>query len=375
MAENDWKYRINQLGAHIADIEQKHMAEMRRQDREIQALKDRIDALRMENEHLTMQLGVTEAGTDPLTRRVEWTITGIREQLKVCPKNVSIWSPEFSACGIRNMQLEFFPQGRETATLDGFFSVFFWCPEGTNIKYQLFVGNHYRAPDEDTYDSRMGHGHSNFCLLDAEIDHAADRLKSIARVPSIVPDFSVTVGVDIVDVSRVYEMGRGEIKASHLHFGAGLRREVLVVENRDVSLVEWKISKISRRLAAAPRGASLYSPIFTAAGIHDMLLEFYPNGNANTKKDGYCSLYLRCPEGTQIVVTLIVGSYRKGPIMAKFDGSAGKGLPEFCELAEQINKDEDSIVVGLELKNAAPGTDGGSKKTVLKLESGQSFQQ
>ncbi|KAF4742392.1 hypothetical protein FOZ62_008134, partial [Perkinsus olseni] len=144
MAENDWKYRINQLGAHIADIEQKHMAEMRRQDREIQALKDRID--------------------------------GIREQLKVCPKNVSIWSPEFSACGIRNMQLEFFPQGRETATLDGFCSVFFWCPEGTNIKYQLFVGNHYRAPDEDTYDSRMGHGHSNFCLLDAEIDHAADRL-------------------------------------------------------------------------------------------------------------------------------------------------------------------------------------------------------
>ncbi|KAF4714719.1 hypothetical protein FOZ63_022559, partial [Perkinsus olseni] len=119
------------------------MAEMRRQDKEIQALKDRIDALRMENVHLTMQLGVTEAGTDPLTRRVEWTITGIREQLKVCPKNVSIWSPEFSACGIRNMQLEFFPQGRETATLDGFCSVFFWCPEGTNIKYQLFVGNHY----------------------------------------------------------------------------------------------------------------------------------------------------------------------------------------------------------------------------------------
>ncbi|KAF4660796.1 hypothetical protein FOZ61_003758 [Perkinsus olseni] len=364
MAENDWKYRINQLGAHIADIEQKHMAEMRRQDREIQTLKDRIDALRMENEHLTMQLGVTEAGTDPLTRRVEWTITGIREQLKVCPKNVSIWSPEFSACGIRNMQLEFFPQGRETATLDGFCSVFFWCPEGTNIKYQLFVGNHYRAPDEDTYDSRMGHGHSNFCLLDAEIDQAAD---------------SVTVGVDIIDVSRVYEMGRGEIKASRrvhrLSLNSLVRHEVLVVENRDVSLVEWKISKISRRLAAAPRGASLYSPIFTAAGIHDMLLEFYPNGNANTKKDGYCSLYLRCPEGTQIVVTLIVGSYRKGPIMAKFDGSAGKGLPEFCELAEQINKDEDSIVVGLELKNAAPGTDGGSKKTVLRLESGQSLQQ
>ncbi|EER19878.1 hypothetical protein Pmar_PMAR006770 [Perkinsus marinus ATCC 50983] len=281
---------------------------------------------------------------------------GIREQLKMCSKHVSIWSPEFSACGIRNMQLEFFPQGRETATLDGFCSVFLWCPEGTNIKYQLFVGNYHRAPDEDTYDSRMGHGHSNFCLLDAEIDNVTD---------------SVTVGVDILDVSKVYEMGNGELKIHRLSLNKLMRREMMVIENHDVSTVEWKISRISQRLAATPRGASLYSPVFTAAGIRDMLLEFYPNGNANTKKDGYCSLYLRCPEGTQIVVTLIVGSYRKGPIMAKFDGSAGKGLPEFCELTAQINKDDDSIMVGLELKNAAlSGTDGSGKKTVLKLESG-----
>ncbi|KAF4656230.1 hypothetical protein FOL47_009096, partial [Perkinsus chesapeaki] len=352
MGEGTMGCVVAELGAHIADIEQKHMAEMRRQDREIQSLKDRIDALRLENEHLTMQVGVAEAASDPLARRVEWTITGIREQLKACPKNVSIWSPEFSACGIRNMQLEFFPQGRETATLEGFCSVFFWCPEGTNIKYQLFVGNHYRAPDEDSYDSRMGHGHSNFCFLEAEIDQVSD---------------SITVGVAILDVSRVYEMGRGEVKIHRSSLNTLMCRAVSVVENRDVTLVEWKIDKITRKLAVTPRGASLYSPIFTAAGIRDMLLEFYPSGNANTRKDGYCSLYLRCPEGTQIVVTLIVGTYKKGPIMAKFDGSAGKGLPEFCELTDQINKDDDTITVGLELKNAAPGFEG-SKKTVLRLE-------
>lgn len=30
----------------------------------------------MENEHLTTQLGSTDAGSDPFTRTVEWTITG-----------------------------------------------------------------------------------------------------------------------------------------------------------------------------------------------------------------------------------------------------------------------------------------------------------
>ena len=82
-----------------------------------------------------------------------------------------------------------------------------------------------------------------------------------------------------------------------------------------------------------------------------MLLEFYPNGNANTQKEGYCSLYLRCPEGTQVIVTLIVGEIKKGPITAKFEGPAGKGLPEFCDIRDQIDKSSDSLLVALEVRN------------------------
>lgn len=62
----------------------------------------------------------------------------------------------------------------------------------------------------------MGHGHSNFCLLDAEIDNVTDRWNAAVHWASLESccSCSVTVGVDILDVSKVYEMGRGEIKVS-----------------------------------------------------------------------------------------------------------------------------------------------------------------
>ena len=82
---------------------------------------------------------------------------------------------------------------------------------------------------------------------------------------------------------------------------------------------------MEKKLQNLPRGSSIYSPLFSACGVREILLEFYPNGSQNTTKDGFCAFYLRCPEGTSIVVTLFVGNFKKGPIVAHFDGSAGKG--------------------------------------------------
>ena len=292
---------------------------------------------------------------DIFCTRVEWKISSITEKMKDHPKGHSIWSPEFSAAGVRNLQIEFFPCGRESATLENFCSVFFWCPEGTNIKYELFVGSHRRAPDEDVYETRMGHGHSNFCLLAAEIDKSDD---------------SVIVGVEILDVQKEINYGSG-LRVIRPSLNKLMSRFTSVLENRHIGRIEWKITKISERMKNLPKGASMYSPVFSAANIRDMLIEFYPNGNANTLKDGYCALYLRCPEGTTVIVTLIVGEVRKGPISAKFDGNAGKGLPEFCPIGPQIDVNSDSLLVAIELKNPnldhATSSPAGTKPHVMYL--------
>ena len=180
----------------------------------------------------------------------------------------------------------------------------------------------------------MGHGHSNFCMLNAEVD---------------TEDDSVVVGIDIIDVQKSISFGSG-LRVMRPPLSQLMSRYTSVIENRNIGRVEWRIPKISQRVKTLPKGASMYSPVFSAAYVRDMLIEFYPNGNANTLKEGYCALYLRCPEGTQIIVTLVVGEVKKGPISAKFDGNAGKGLPEFCPLASQVDS-SDTLVVAIEIKN------------------------
>lgn len=108
-----------------------------------------------------------------------------RSKVKPLPKNEAMWSENFTIMGVE-MQLEFFPQGRETTWMPGFCALFLWCPAGVHIRYRLRVGNHWMAPDVDDYPSKMGHGHSNFCYLDAQWDRGSD---------------SVTVGVQILELS------------------------------------------------------------------------------------------------------------------------------------------------------------------------------
>jgi len=112
---------------------------------------------------------------------------------------------------------------------------------------------------------------------------------------------------------------------------------------------------MSERIAKLPRGSSMWSQIFTAAGIRDILLEFYPSGSANTTKEGYCAFYIKCPEGVSMIVTLFVGGVRKGPIKTSFDSLTGKGLPDFCALKDQIDS-EDTVEVGIELQNNPSST-------------------
>merc|ERR1719150_3473033 len=114
-----------------------------------------------------------------------------------------------------------------------------------------------------------------------------------------------------------------------------------------------RIKNILQRAKEVPRGLAICSPLFSLAGIREMLLEFYPNGidaPSSPGKEDYCGFYVRCPPGNSLTLTLFVGKAKKGPIKTDFDGNAAKGLPEFCRFEEQLY-DEDSLVVGIVVRN------------------------
>jgi len=80
-----------------------------------------------------------------------------------------------------------------------------------------------------------------------------------------------------------------------------------------------------------------------------MVLEFYPQGLQATAEDGFCGLYLRCPSGTSLIVTLLVGGAEKGPLKAEFEGHAAKGVPTFCKLSDAAV--DGDVILGLKVKN------------------------
>ncbi|CAE8730590.1 unnamed protein product, partial [Polarella glacialis] len=117
--------------------------------------------------------------------RVEWTINDFSARTRDVARNQALWSEKFTILGAADVQLEFFPQGRDSTAFPGFCALFLWCPAGVQMKYRLQVGKHFAAPDEDSYDMRMGHGHSNFCMLEAHVNKETD---------------SLLIGLDILEI-------------------------------------------------------------------------------------------------------------------------------------------------------------------------------
>lgn len=325
------------------DVEVKMLQDMladqcQLQAKQLKSLEDEVALLKTRAQAFA-ERRARRLATDPLSgidtafvRRVEWNLQKCSETIRKMSNNQCIWSSSFSAMGVPDMQLEFFPQGRETSQ-KGFCALFLWCPGHLKLKYRLEVGSH-ASIDEDVFTSRIGHGHSNFCFLEAQIDDKD----------------CLVIGLEILEVTWTQDLGQGLRLVNRGPVDA-VKREAVVLHHRDRESVEWKISNIRRRIQELPMGACMCSPLFSAAGVRDMHLEFYPNGLEGSK-EGYCGFYVRCPTGEYTLnITLFVGTARRGPSKTEFNGNAAKGLPEFCRLDEQLVDGEEDLIAGIVLQN------------------------
>lgn len=339
MSVEELQFKVDELNHRLSEQDKDHREAVKVLLEQIKNLKDRLVNGVVERQQKAEKLQGEISRHDAFARHVEWRLDDYSGTLRTTPRNESKWSPEFSVVGVKGMNLEFFPNGRESTVHDGFCSLFLWCPAGVKIKYQLRVGTHYAAPDIDDFAQRMGHGHSNFCYLEAQVDRASD---------------SVTVGIHILDISMDDTTSIPGLRLGTKGPEALVYREAELLRYRDHDTVEWRIRNIRRRVREAKKGFCLYSPLCSIAGVRQMLLEFYPCGPATSNKDDHCGFYLRCPSGTQLIVTLFVGKHVKGPIEAIFGTErvpSSKGLPEFCRLQEQIVEGEEDLIVGIKVRN------------------------
>mmetsp|Transcript_5746 Transcript_5746/g.21862 ORF Transcript_5746/g.21862 Transcript_5746/m.21862 type:complete len:340 (+) Transcript_5746:226-1245(+) len=94
--------------------------------------------------------------------------------------------------------------------------------------------------------------------------------------------------------------------------GEVLESRLALIENAKVREVEWAIPNLSELLEKCPKGQSIVSPLFGAAGVPNMQLVFHPNGNKEAR-EGYCSLALKLPDGTRLSRVLYVNHEALGP--------------------------------------------------------------
>lgn len=365
MPQEGAEWRLNQLQQDISAKTMEHTIARVQLREEMNKVKTRLETqmkLRSMREQKEGEPPPSKPD-DTFTRTATWKIEGISDKIRTIPRNQPIRSDSFTILGVSDIQLEFFPNGRESTSLEGFCSLFLWCPAGTKIKYQLRVGNHWAAPDEDEYTAPMGHGHSNFCNLQAHINSADDSLE---------------VGIRVLDITHQDTMSVRGLNLIATAPEGLVKHESMVLSHIDVSTVEWRIKRVKQLLEVTPKGSSIYSPTFSLAGVRQMLLEFYPAGVDVQPKENWCALYLRCPPETSLYVTFLAGTsepadagapspaagaaagpldvlsfkpkIKKGPVAAKFTGNAAKGIPNFCDLKELLGKG-DEIIVGVQVRN------------------------
>ncbi|CAE8722627.1 unnamed protein product, partial [Polarella glacialis] len=146
--------------------ERRHAQDLSRLRGEAQELRQRLTASLARRSKREPAVEQSSLPDSCFIRRVEWTINDFSARTRDVARNQALWSEKFTILGAADVQLEFFPQGRDSTAFPGFCALFLWCPAGVQMKYRLQVGKHFAAPDEDSYDMRMGHGHSNFCMLE-----------------------------------------------------------------------------------------------------------------------------------------------------------------------------------------------------------------
>eukprot|EP00442_Polarella_glacialis_P025536 CAMPEP_0115082562 /NCGR_PEP_ID=MMETSP0227-20121206/19982_1 /TAXON_ID=89957 /ORGANISM="Polarella glacialis, Strain CCMP 1383" /LENGTH=769 /DNA_ID=CAMNT_0002470689 /DNA_START=76 /DNA_END=2385 /DNA_ORIENTATION=+ len=136
-----------------------------------------------------------------------------------------------------------------------------------------------------------------------------------------------------------------------------LRTAMLEVENLSTRRVDWVIKKASLRLrpnsaSKASLHTSWFSPKFDIAGAHGVQLELqlYRSSEfgAADEAAGDVAVFLWACRGMNLVYKLHVGG--KSQTMEKvFNGRVPYGTKRFCFMRDQINKEDDTLKIGVEI--------------------------
>merc|ERR1719362_278936 len=130
-------------------------------------------------------------------------------------------------------------------------------------------------------------------------------------------------------------------------------RESSALRSSLVRRVEWRIARVSERLAAARTSLEsvgneegpICSPPFAAAGAEGLQLQLYPLGY-RSRNDDMCGLFLVCPKGMHVKCRISVGDAFR-TFEHEFEAREPYGRGSLCRLSDKADRD-DTVVCAVE---------------------------
>mmetsp|Transcript_87500 Transcript_87500/g.282690 ORF Transcript_87500/g.282690 Transcript_87500/m.282690 type:complete len:823 (-) Transcript_87500:131-2599(-) len=128
--------------------------------------------------------------------------------------------------------------------------------------------------------------------------------------------------------------------------------------------IEWDLDDVLHKLrlfkdGQDPNNGSWFSPKFDAAGVRGLQLEIRLlqslDGSSDEEKKasvGDCSVFLWAAEGLRLSFRLSLGG-ESAELKHVFNGKTPCGVVRMCCLAEQVNKQDGSLRVGVEIHEAS----------------------
>jgi len=241
-------------------------------------------------------------------RRVDWVLSGIQAKLQEYPKGTRMFSPEFSAFGFDMLGLVLYPNGNSNAK-PGFCSLGLKAPHGAHLRYKLIVAGTEKFT-ELRQNVTESWGFVDMCRVEDAVDRENDTLR---------------LGVEIIDdIDKNEEL---------VHVGT--------------NKIDWSLKNMANKLAYYHKDVALYSEEFSASGVDKLRMKLYLNGKGEAD-DGWCSLYLEAPKGSELRCRLSVG--KKGMSfdrLEKFGEDSIWGFLTLCAIADEVENDE--LKVGLQV--------------------------
>lgn len=139
-----------------------------------------------------------------------------------------------------------------------------------------------------------------------------------------------------------------------------LHDAVAEVENINTRRVDWVVRNVSKRLRPPSAGkaclhSSWFSPKFDIAGAHGVQLELQLFKGADPPVEGEaagdCAAFLWACKGMNLVYKLYIGT-KSQQLEKIFNGRVPFGTKRLCFLKDQINREEDSLRISVEILEA-----------------------